>query len=52
MAYKDEYEVARLYTHGSFLKQVNAIFEGDMRFTFHMAPPFLNRACIRRRASR
>ena len=43
MAYKDEYEVARLYTHGSFLRQVNAIFEGEMRFTFHMAPPFLNR---------
>jgi len=43
LAYKDEYEVARLYTSGSFLKQVHAIFEGDMRFTFHMAPPFLNR---------
>ena len=43
MAYKDEYEVARLYTHGSFLKQVSAIFEGDMRFTFHMAPPVLSK---------
>ncbi|HRK23466.1 MAG TPA: indolepyruvate ferredoxin oxidoreductase family protein [Beijerinckiaceae bacterium] len=43
LSYKDEYEVARLYTSGSFLKQVNAIFEGDMRFTFHMAPPLLNR---------
>ena len=43
LAYKDEYEVARLYTSGSFMKQVAATFEGDMRFTFHMAPPFLNR---------
>jgi indolepyruvate ferredoxin oxidoreductase len=43
MAYKDEYEVARLYTHGSFLKQVQTQFEGDMTFTFHMAPPILGR---------
>ena len=43
MTYKDEYEVARLYTSGSFLRQVHSIFEGDMRFTFHLAPPFLNR---------
>ncbi len=43
MAYKDEYEVARLYTHGAFLKQVNAAFEGDMRFTFHLAPPLLGK---------
>ena len=29
MAYKDEYEVARLYTDGAFLKQVEAEFDGD-----------------------
>ena len=44
MAYKDEYEVAQLYTDGSFLKQVAATFDGDnLRFEFHLAPPFLAR---------
>ncbi|HLJ72140.1 MAG TPA: DUF6537 domain-containing protein, partial [Roseiarcus sp.] len=41
MAYKDEYEVARLYTDGSFKKQVEATFEGDLRFEYHLAPPLL-----------
>ena len=40
MAYKDEYEVARLYTDGNFLKQVASTFDGqDLRFEFHLAPP-------------
>jgi indolepyruvate ferredoxin oxidoreductase len=43
MAYKDEYEVARLYTDGAFRAQVAATFEGDLRFEFHLAPPFLAR---------
>ncbi len=44
MAYKDEYEVARLYTDGNFLKQVAAEFEGEkMEFEFHLAPPLLSR---------
>ncbi|WP_342360646.1 indolepyruvate ferredoxin oxidoreductase family protein [Terrarubrum flagellatum] len=43
MAIKDEYEVARLYTDGAFMKQLNATFEGDMRFEFHLAPPLLSR---------
>ncbi|HSP23887.1 MAG TPA: DUF6537 domain-containing protein, partial [Saliniramus sp.] len=44
MAYKDEYEVARLYTDGSFLKQVDQTFEGEnLRFEFHLAPPLLAR---------
>jgi indolepyruvate ferredoxin oxidoreductase len=42
MAYKDEYEVARLYTDGAFLKQVENEFDGDnLRFEFHLAPPVL-----------
>ncbi|MBZ0149446.1 MAG: indolepyruvate ferredoxin oxidoreductase family protein, partial [Pseudorhodoplanes sp.] len=42
MAYKDEYEVARLYTDGTFKKQIASTFEGDkMRFEFHLAPPLL-----------
>jgi indolepyruvate ferredoxin oxidoreductase len=44
MAYKDEYEVARLYADESFLKQVHAEFDGDkLRFEFHLAPPLLAR---------
>jgi indolepyruvate ferredoxin oxidoreductase len=39
MAYKDEYEVARLYTDGRFLEQVTTQFEGDFKFKFNLAPP-------------
>ena len=40
MAYKDEYEVARLYTDTSFVERVKASFDGDrLRFEFHLAPP-------------
>lgn len=41
MAYKDEYEVARLYTRGDFLKRVAQQFEGDYQVRFHLAPPLL-----------
>ena len=41
MAYKDEYEVARLYTDGTFLAQLRQQFEGDYRLQFHLAPPLL-----------
>ena len=41
MAYKDEYEVARLYTRGPFLRQLREQFEGDFRLHFHLAPPLL-----------
>jgi len=43
MAYKDEYEVARLNTDGSFLKQLQAEFDGDIRLEFHLAPPLLGK---------
>ena len=43
MAYKDEYEVARLYTDGQFLNKLANTFEGDYRLTFNMAPPLLAR---------
>jgi indolepyruvate ferredoxin oxidoreductase len=39
MSYKDEYEVARLYTEGTFLKEVETRFEGDYRLVFNLAPP-------------
>ncbi|HEY9254391.1 MAG TPA: indolepyruvate ferredoxin oxidoreductase family protein [Stenotrophomonas sp.] len=41
MAYKDEYEVARLYTSGDFERQLKQQFEGDYRVRFHLAPPLL-----------
>jgi indolepyruvate ferredoxin oxidoreductase len=44
MAYKDEYEVARLYTDGNFDRQMAATFEGgEHRLQFHLAPPLLAR---------
>jgi indolepyruvate ferredoxin oxidoreductase len=41
MAYKDEYEVARLYADDSFRRSLAAQFEGDYRLQFHLAPPLL-----------
>lgn len=43
MAYKDEYEVARLFTDGSFAAQVAQRFEGDIRMNYHLAPPLLSK---------
>ncbi|MGB9041026.1 MAG: indolepyruvate ferredoxin oxidoreductase family protein [Pseudolabrys sp.] len=44
MAYKDEYEVARLYSETSFLDRVKSTFDGDkLYFEFHLAPPLLAR---------
>jgi indolepyruvate ferredoxin oxidoreductase len=39
MAYKDEYEVARLYTDGAFQQKIAGMFEGDVTLKFHLAPP-------------
>jgi indolepyruvate ferredoxin oxidoreductase len=39
MAYKDEYEVARLYTQTDFLARIANQFEGDYRVNLHLAPP-------------
>ena len=41
MAYKDEYEVARLYTDGEFELRLNAAFEGDFKIKYNLAPPLL-----------
>jgi indolepyruvate ferredoxin oxidoreductase len=43
LAIKDEYEVARLYTNGDFLKKLNAQFDGDFKLKFHMAPPIFEK---------
>ncbi|HSW22748.1 MAG TPA: DUF6537 domain-containing protein, partial [Burkholderiaceae bacterium] len=44
MAYKDEYEVARLYTDGRFRHELAQQFDGDVKLEFYMAPPLLSRA--------
>jgi indolepyruvate ferredoxin oxidoreductase len=39
MAYKDEYEVARLHTDPAFHQKLAAQFEGDFKLQLHLAPP-------------
>ena len=39
LAYKDEYEVARLFTDGRFAAQIASQFDGDFKLNFHLAPP-------------
>jgi len=41
MAYKDEYEVARLHTQSGFLTRIQDSFEGDFKVHYHLAPPLL-----------
>jgi indolepyruvate ferredoxin oxidoreductase len=41
LAYKDEYEIARLYSNGDFEQTLAEQFEGDYRLRFHLAPPLL-----------
>ncbi len=43
LAYKDEYEVARLYAETGFIEQLKDQFEGEFRLQFHLAPPLLAR---------
>lgn len=39
LSYKDEYEVARLFTNGEFEQQIADTFEGDFKLAYHLAPP-------------
>jgi len=39
MSYKDEYEVARLYSNNEFINKINETFEGNFKINFHLAPP-------------
>ena len=43
LAYKDEYEVARLHTETDFLNEVAGAFESGYKLKFHLAPPLLSR---------
>jgi indolepyruvate ferredoxin oxidoreductase len=44
LAYKDEYEVARLHADGEFQKKIERMFEGDYKTFFYLAPPLLAKA--------
>jgi indolepyruvate ferredoxin oxidoreductase len=43
LAYKDEYEVARLFADGDFLERVRAQFDGKLKLSFYLAPPLFSR---------
>jgi indolepyruvate ferredoxin oxidoreductase len=43
LAYKDEYEVARLHADGALEQKIAGMFEGDYKLVFHLAPPLLAR---------
>jgi indolepyruvate ferredoxin oxidoreductase len=43
LAYKDEYEVARLYADPAFARRIATIFEGGYKLKFHLAPPIFNK---------
>ena len=43
MTYKDEYEVARLYTDGTFIEKLKQQFDGTLGLTFHLAPPLFSK---------
>jgi indolepyruvate ferredoxin oxidoreductase len=43
MAYKDEYEVARLYSDPGFTQKIAGMFEGAYKLKFHLAPPIFNK---------
>jgi indolepyruvate ferredoxin oxidoreductase len=43
LAYKDEYEVARLHADGALQQKIAGMFEGDYKLVFHLSPPLLTR---------
>ncbi|GAA0759796.1 indolepyruvate ferredoxin oxidoreductase family protein [Ideonella azotifigens] len=43
MAYKDEYEVARLHTDAAFTNKIATMFEGDVKLVHHLAPPLFSK---------
>ncbi|MEN9544340.1 MAG: hypothetical protein RLZZ598_1173 [Pseudomonadota bacterium] len=43
MAYKDEYEVARLHSDPAFLKKLRETFDGEIRLSYHLAPPIFGK---------
>jgi indolepyruvate ferredoxin oxidoreductase len=47
MAVKDEYEVARLHMDRAFLGRIDAMFEGDFKLHYHLAPPLIAKRNLR-----
>jgi indolepyruvate ferredoxin oxidoreductase len=43
MAYKDEYEVARLHSDPAFMRKIEGMFEGAYKLKYHLAPPIFNK---------
>ena len=43
MSYKDEYEIARLYSDNEFINKINETFEGNFKINFHLSPPIFYR---------
>ena len=43
MSYKDEYEVARLYSNNEFINKINQSFEGNFKINFYLAPPIFSK---------
>ena len=43
LSYKDEYEVARLYSEDNFLEELHRQFSGDFKLKFHLAPPLISK---------
>jgi indolepyruvate ferredoxin oxidoreductase len=41
LAYKDEYEVARLHSQAGFRRRIETMFEGAYKVKYHLAPPLL-----------
>ena len=42
MSYKDEYEVARLYSTNEFKNKINETFKGNFKIEFYLAPPIFH----------
>ena len=43
MAYKDEYEDARLHSSAAFKSKIDGMFEGNFAIKYHLAPPLLSK---------
>ena len=42
MSYKDEYEIARLYSDNEFINKINETFEGNFKINYHLSPPIFS----------
>jgi len=47
MAYKDEYEVARMYTDPAFMESLDKSFDGKFKIRFNLAPPLISKRDVK-----